>query len=352
MTHLMRSYRLLSSSASHLVLVGLLIAVAPLCTATRVQAQILPSLGGERAGTSGFQFLKIPVDARSTALGNSVVASANDASVLFWNPALAAQLTGTQIGLYQTAYVVDVTLSMAAAAFKLKNTGITIGGSIQAMDSGEMNVTTEFQPFGTGETFSLTDVAVGLTFSQALTDLFSYGITTKYIRESVIGVTATTIAFDLGVFYRIGSTGAQMAVAIRNFGFDAKPTGTIDRKVIEANPTRTESEFERIETPTTFHLSFMYELLRSDSANSLQLSAELSNPSDNAENVNVGAEYGWNQLLMFRLGYRFGIEEFQLPGIGIGIRIPLAGKYFRFDYGFSELERLGTIHRFGFNLFL
>lgn len=345
------TYRPLSPAGS-LSLAGGVIVLLLLCTVTSIHAQILPSLGGERAGTDGFQFLKIPIDARSTALGNSVVASANDASVLFWNPALAAQLPGNQIGLYQTAYVVNVTLSMAAATFRLKNTGITIGGSIQAMDSGEMDVTTEFQPFGTGQTFSLTDVAVGLTFSQALTDLFSYGLTTKYIRESVVGVTATTVAFDLGVFYRVGTTGAQMAVAIRNFGFDATPSGSIDRKVIADDPTKTETDFQRIGTPTTFHLSAMYEVLRSDSANSLRLSVELSNPSDNAENVNIGAEYEWNSLLMFRLGYRFGIEEFQLPGMGVGIRVPLGGKNFRFDYGFSELERLGTIHRFGFNLFL
>jgi hypothetical protein len=40
-----------------LVISALLLAASP------VAAQLLPSLGEERAGTSGFQFLKIPVDA-------------------------------------------------------------------------------------------------------------------------------------------------------------------------------------------------------------------------------------------------------------------------------------------------
>jgi Type IX secretion system protein PorV len=320
--------------------------------ALHARAQILPALGGERAGTSGFQFLKIPIDARSASLGNSVVASAADASVIFWNPALAAQLKGNHVGLYHTAYFVDVSLSMAAATYQLKNSGITIGGSIQSMNSGEMDVTTEFQPFGTGQTFQLTDIAVGLTISQALTDLFSYGITTKYIRESVVDITAQTVAFDMGIFYRVGSTGAQMAVAIRNFGFDAIPTGTIDRKVIADDPVKTEDEFERITPPTTFHLAAMYELLRSNPTNSVKLTGELSNPSDHSENVNFGAEYTWNDLLSLRIGYRFGIEEYRLPGMGIGLNVPLGGTQFRFDYGFSELERLGSIHRFGFNLVL
>jgi len=334
---------------------SLFLALVTLLCATFVStghAQILPALGGERAGTSGFQFLKIPIDARSASLGNSVVSSASDASALFWNPALASQLVGNHVGLYHTAYFVDVTLSMAAASYKIKNTGLAIGATIQTMNSGEMNVTTEFQPFGTGETFRLTDMALGVTISQALTDLFSYGITTKYIRESVVDITAQTVAFDLGVFYRVGSTGAQMAVAIRNFGFDAKPTGTIDRKVIADDPNVTEDEFDRITPPTTFHLGAMYELLRSDLTNSLKLTGELSNPSDHSENLNLGAEYTWNDMLSLRLGYRFGIEEYRLPGMGIGLNVPLGGTQFRFDYGFSELERLGSIHRFGFNLVL
>ena len=343
---------LLRSTYQTIAAAILIIGCTACFTASTANSQILPALGGERAGTSGFQFLKIPVDARSASLGNSVVASAADASVLFWNPALAAQLTGNHVGLYHTAYFVDVSLSMAAATFKIKNSGIAIGASIMAMNSGEMDVTTEFQPFGTGETFRLTDMAIGLTLSQALTDLFSYGITTKYIRESVVDITAQTIAFDLGIFYKVGSTGAQMAVAIRNFGFDAKPTGSIERKVIADDPIITEDDFDRVTPPTTFHLAVMYEMLRADPTNSLRLTGELSNPSDHSENINFGAEYIWNDLLSLRIGYRFGIEEYRLPGMGIGLNVPLGGTQFRFDYGFSELDRLGSIHRFGFNLVL
>ncbi|HBQ59637.1 MAG TPA: hypothetical protein DD671_08440, partial [Balneolaceae bacterium] len=43
---------------------------------------VFPSLGGSRSGTSGFQFLKINVDARSSALGGSNVADAMDGSAL------------------------------------------------------------------------------------------------------------------------------------------------------------------------------------------------------------------------------------------------------------------------------
>jgi hypothetical protein len=315
-----------------------------------VSGQLLPALGGERAGTSGFQFLKLPVDPRSAALGESVVASAFDVSALFWNPALAAQLTGLNLGFFHTAYFVDINLEYAAVAYRLPGSGITVGGSLQTLNSGEMDVTTEFQPFGTGQTFRLTDFAAGLTLAQQLTDLFSYGISSKLIRESVAGISTSSVVFDIGIFYRVGSTGAQMAVSVRNFGLDGTPGGTIERTVIAEDPTVTERSFDSITAPTTFHLAFVYEMLRSNPENDLQLSAQLNNPSDNSENWNVGVEYTWHNTLILRTGYRFGIEEFSTPSAGFGLHIPYVGPDFRFDYSFNRLERLGNVHRVGLNL--
>ncbi len=319
-------------------------------TAMPAAAQVLPSFGGDRAGTSGFQFLKIPTDPRGAALGQTVVANAFDASALFWNPALAAHTEGFQIGLNHAAYFADVNIEFLAMTYHLAGPDITLGASIQTLDSGEMNVTTEFQPFGTGETFRLSDIAAGLTLSQRLTDLFSYGLTTKYVRESVAGIDNTTIVFDLGIFYRIGTTGAQMAVSIRNFGFDGRPSGAIDRTVIGESSVVSESSFESVTPPTTFMMGLSYDLFHNDARNDLLFSAQLNNPNDNAENWNIGLEYTWNQTLVLRSGYRFGVEEYNTPSAGIGLHIPYFGPDLRFDYGFSKLERLGTIHRVGLNL--
>ena len=55
---------------------------------------------------------------------------------------------------------------------------------------------------------------------------------------------------------------------------------------------------------------------------------------------------------MLRAGYRFGVEEYDLPSFGAGINIPYVGPDLRFDYGFSRLERLGSVHRVGLSLSL
>lgn len=319
---------------------------------TPALAQIVPSFGGDRAGTSGFQFLKIPVDARSAALGQTVAANAFDASSLFWNPALAAQSSGLQVGFNHTAYFVDVSVQYASLLYTLNQTGITIGASLHTLNSGDMDVTTEFQPFGTGETFEFTGVAAGLTVAQSLTDLFSYGLTAKYVRESVAGLETNTVVFDLGVFYRVGSTGAQMAVAIRNFGLDGTPEGDIQRTVIGDITSVLEDDFESMTPPTTFLMGFTYNVFQANDQHELLLSGQLNNPNDNAENWNAGVEYTWNETLILRTGYRFGVEEYTTPSFGVGLVIPYLGPDLRFDYGFSRLDRLGSINRIGINLHL
>jgi hypothetical protein len=327
------------------------LALAAICLSDAT-AQILPSFGGDRAGTSGFQFLKIAVDGRSAAMGETVVANASDASALFWNPALAAKTEFFQLSVSHTAYFTDVNMEFLAATFKPKGSNFALGASVQTLSSGEMDVTTEFQPFGTGETFTFRDLAAGLTFSQSLTDLFSYGVTAKYVRESSAGISTSTVLFDLGIYYAVGNTGAAMGVAVRNFGLDGTPSGEIDRVVIGSPVPVVEDKFESITPPTTFLLGFSYELLRGQEANDLVVSAQLNNPNDNAENWNVGVEYIWNQILVLRAGYRFGIEEYDIPSFGAGINIPYFGRDLRFDYGFSRLSRLGTVHRVGLNVSL
>ncbi len=310
-------------------------------------AQILPSFGGDRSGTSGFQFLKIPADPRGSALGESAVATATDATSLFWNPALAAQASGPSFAVSHAEYFADVRLEYLAFLVPLSRPSLTIGASVFVLNSGDMDVTTEFEPFGTGERFRFVDLAAGLTVSQALTDLFSYGVTAKYIRESTAGVETQSVLFDIGVFYRVGSTRAQMAVAIRNFGPDADPTGELPRVVIDDPPSRLETEFESITPPTTFLLGAAYSVFPVESPNQLLVSAQLSNPNDNAENWNVGLEYVWRNTLILRSGYRFGIDERTLPAVGAGVLFDELGPELRFDYGYDQLERLGVVHRVG-----
>ena len=321
------------------------LALASLALAASASAQILPSYGEDRAGTAGFQFLEVPVDPRGAALGGTAVASASDASALFWNPALAARGSQTQLMGAHLRYFADVSMAYVAATQQVGP--FTLGAHVQTLDSGEMRVTDEFSgPGGTGQTFHYLGVVGGVTVSQALTDLFAYGVTAKVAREASADVAMTVPLLDLGVHYRVGETGASIGVAIRNFGLNGQADGEIERQTVEGQIV-VEDQFEDVVPPTTFMLGMSYDVIRQGD-HALSVSGQLTNPNDNAEQLNLGAEYLWNDLLALRTGYRFGVEEATLPSFGFGVVVPgLGERRLRADYAFGRLERLGTTHRIG-----
>lgn len=327
------------------LLLALPLAAAP------ATAQVLPSFGSDRAGTVGLQFLKIPADARSIALANTGVSTAHDASALFWNPALATEGSGRQVQLARASYFSGqlFTNNFAAATYPVGR--FVLGASVQVLDSGEMDVTTEVQPGGTGETFRFVDVALGATLSQKLTDQFAYGVTLKGIRESTADVNTTTAALDVGIHYKVGDTGARMAVAIRNFGLDGTPEGSLDR-IDPAAPggTAVVDSFAAITVPTSFLLGLSYDVKRLGPNHALTVSSQLYSPNDNASSLGLAAEYTFRDLLSLRTGYRFGGGDEAQFSAGGGVAFPALGARARFDYAYARYRLLGNVHAVGLHL--
>ncbi|MCH8494523.1 MAG: PorV/PorQ family protein [Balneolales bacterium] len=321
---------------------GLLLILGMLMSAETILAQrsIIPSLGGSRSGTSGFQYLKINVDARSSAMGGSNIAAASDVSALYLNPAMAVQRTGNQFYVGHTAYFADISMNYAGYIHRYRN--FAFGGALTYLDSGAMEETTEFDPFGTGRTFRTIHMAASLTMAQELTNLFSYGVSVKYLDERIEEIQTQTVVFDIGFFYRVGDTGLQFAIGLNNFGFDATPTGETSRTTLDG--VVIETDFESISPPTTFSIGTAYDAYRNENFSVLVTGAVI-NPSDNAERFALGTEFGYMDMFYTRLGYEFGVVEASLPSFGVGFNLPVLNYGLGVDYGFSTRDRLGSLHR-------
>ncbi|MBK98826.1 MAG: hypothetical protein CL672_08580 [Balneola sp.] len=305
------------------------------------------SFGQDRAGTEGFQFTKIPVDPRSAAMANSNMADAMDGSSLYWNPALSAETTGSEIMVSHTEYVAGIQQDYFSYIQRINS--YAIGVSVQYLGSGDIIETTEFQPFGTGRIFSTHHMAAGLSIAQKVTDLFSYGLTFKYLLEKVEEIQYQTGAIDFGFAYRVGDTGLRFAVGINNFGLDAAPDGNTQREslegVLELEPET------NISLPTRFHIGAAYDLV-DNQLNKVTFTVQITNPSDNAEQLNIGAEYSFMDQFHLRTGYEYGQLERIIPSLGGGISTPFAGHILRADYAYTRFERLGQIHRIGVSISL
>lgn len=301
---------------------------------------IAQSFGQDRAGTEGFQFTKIAVDPRSAAMGNSNMADAIDGSSLYWNPALAGRLNGSNLMIGHTAYFAGINVDYFSYIQKIGD--FAIGGSLQYLNSGDINETTEYQPFGTGRIFSTQHLAAGLSGSHQVTDLFSYGITLKFLMEKIEEISYSTGAIDFGFHYLVGDTGLRFAVGINNFGLDASPSGSTTQLSLSGAKDVEPEVYSSL--PTRFHIGAAYDLIETDQ-NKLVLTGQITNPSDNAEQFNIGAEYSFMRQFFVRSGYEFGIEERKIPSLGGGIEVKVLDTVLKADYAYTLYERLGEIHR-------
>lgn len=314
------------------ILIFLLIAIV------EVKPQLLPVLGGQRAGISTAQFLKIGVGGRASAMGDAFVAVANDASALYWNPAGLTQFNEHQVIFSHNKWVVDINHDFIGGVYHLDETN-TFGVSLTSLSMDEMKVTTEYAPFGTGEYFGFSDIAIALSYSRKMTDQFSFGGTVRYIEETLDKLKMRGFMIDLGTFYWTGLGSTRFAVTVTNFGNDLAPDG----EVILVG-SRTKSDWQSFSPPTMFRIGFALEPYQDDE-HIITTSIQLNHPNDNSENISTGFEYSWNKTVFLRGGYKFNVEE-QNFTFGAGVNAPISIAQFSLDYAYSNFSRLGSAHRF------
>ncbi len=301
-------------------------------------AQLFPTLGGQRAGISTAQFLKIGVGGRSSAMGESFIAVANDASALYWNPAGLVQFDKHQIIFSHNQWVADISHDFLGAVYHLDMEN-SFGISLTSLTMKDMPVRTEFAPFGTGEYFGFSDFAIAVTYARKMTDKFSFGGTVRYMEETLDKLKMRGVMIDLGTFYWTGLGSSRFAVSVTNFGNNLAPDGEI---VLIGK--RKKSEWQSFAPPTMFRIGFAFEPYENEE-HTITTSIQLNHPNDNSENVVTGFEYNWSKMLYLRGGYKFNVDE-QNFSFGVGINLPISFAECNFDYAYSNFVKLGSAHRF------
>ncbi len=302
------------------------------------KAQLFPQLGGQRAGISTAEFLKIGVGSRSASMGDAFVAIANDASALYWNPAGLVQFNQDQVIFSHNKWVVDINHDFLGAVYHLDGTN-AFGVAVTSLSTQDMPVTTEFAPFGTGEYFSYGDLAFAVTYSRKMTDKFSFGGTVRYIEETLDKLKMRGVMIDLGTYYWTGLGSTRFAVTVSNFGNQLAPDG----KVVLVGK-REKSYWQAFSPPTIFRIGFAFEPYESGD-NKITTSVQLNHPNDNSENISAGFEYSWKKIVFLRGGYLFNVPE-QNYSFGFGVNVPIRIAYCEVDYSFTNFTLLGNAQRF------
>lgn len=307
-------------------------------------SQLIPQLGNQRAGTSSLQFLKIGVGGRATGMGETFIAVSNDVTALYWNPAGLMQFEENGVHFSHTEWLVDLNHEFFGGVYRIGGNN-ALGLSVISLNTPAMQKTTEFQPNGTGEYFKYGDLGVGLTFARKLTQQFSFGVTVRYVEETLAELKMRGVMFDLGTYYWTGLSNTRFAVTISNFGPQVKPSGTVT-----TSTGGTVSDFQAFPPPTMFRIGFAYDPI-DNAVNKLTTSIQLNHPNDNAENLNLGAEYSYKNFLYLRAGYKFNVES-ENYSAGIGVKAPISMTTAALDYSVANFKDLGFTHRLSINLLL
>lgn len=317
-----------------------------------------PSRAQSRTGTALGQFLLIEPSARLTAIGNAGVASDGELEGAYYNPAAAGRITKLEFQLAHIDWLADIRYDYLAASIPLRGWG-TGFATLSSLNSGEIDVRTVSQPLGTGERYTVSDLAIGLGFARAITDRFSAGLQVRYFQETVWHTSAGTVTFDVGSIYRIRPDGLQIGSSITNFGTSGRFSGRDLRITYDGDPSRAgdngalpgQRYVQDYAVPVLFRVGVGMPW-RPAPDWKLWFSAEAHHPNSNPESMNAGAEATFRDLVSVRAGYQnlFVKDSEEGLALGAGFKGRLQSFDYRVDYAWADHGRLGDVHRVSLSL--
>jgi len=307
------------------------------------QAQLIPNFGGERAGLSALSFLKNDVSPRSLGIAGASSSLSGDGYSVYQNPAAMFQLEGTAVTLTNNFLGAGINQSFISLIVPLKNKTTALAGSLNTLTTGEILERTEFQPFGTGRIVYGTNMALGMSYSQQLSDQFSLGLSLKYVYENLADFTNHTLTTDIGFLYRLDVRDLQFSVLLRNFGGSSSLSGSYLASSYNRN---TVANLDKNTMPNVFSIGISITAWEKEDHH-LMAAFQLNHPNDNAENYRLGAEYSYHDLLFVRTGFRLNVKGQVYPSMGMGVRTNIGAHSLYIDYATNPTQYLGWQHLIG-----
>lgn len=304
-----------------------------------------------KVGSAGAQFLKIGVGSRYQGMGEASAAVANDVYSMYWNPAGLVEVENSAVGFTNVNWVLDIKLNYVGFAKNFQDLGVFgVSASILSMDKQE--ITTFSQQDGTGNQYSASSYAIGISFARQMTAKFAFGATVKYLGERIHQEKAEGLGFDFGTLLYTGFRSLRMGMSITNLGRDMKfegPDLDVNFDPLEGEGANADIGGRLKSTPYDLPLIFRFGVAYDFNVGPksvLTMSGELKHPSDNVRQEALGAEFSYNERFFLRSGYQFNTDE-QSLAFGGGLRTDLTkGTKLVIDYAWQDLGRLQNAQRF------
>lgn len=282
-----------------------------------------------KMGTAGATELRIPVGTRSTGMAGAVAGDVRGTEALFWNPAGAVGIEGTDAYISYRSYIADMYVTYVGVVSRFSYGAI--GVSAKVLSLGDIYVTTETAWEGTGEVYAINVPVLGLTYAIDLTDRVYFGITGMYFSEKIMDTQASGLAFDLGFQYMVPWRTLKLGLVMKNYGRRISFSGAGFEYAVqapgddpEAAPRIMSLSAAPFELPSYFQigLSYTWEFANN---RSFILNGDFQSNNFSDDEWRVGGEYIFNDTFYLRGGYVYSRQAEYLygPALGLGARFEL-----------------------------
>lgn len=283
----------------------------------------------ENAGTSAFSFLKINQGARPVAMGGAFTGLADDEAALYYNPAglVDPDIIKPRFVAGYHNYFLDIQSGMVGYMRPFKEK-FAFGVHMSYLSLGEF---TETDVVGNElGTFNGSDWVFGVSMAYQQSYQLSFGVTAKFIYESIEEYSATGLALDLGAKYASDRRRWTAGIMLQNIGTQLSALNGGEKDGL----------------PTTLRLGGGAK----PRGVPVQFSADIIAPFDNDIDFAIGAEFyelkpfylrmGWNS---FGDNYKSDDSDDSLAGFTFGLGVDYKG--LQLSYALTPGADLGESHR-------
>jgi hypothetical protein len=228
-----------------------------------------------------------------------------------------------------------------------------------SLNSGDIPVRTVAQPLGTGELFSVSDMALGLGFAHKFSLRFAAAVQVNYLQETIFHSSAGTVTFTAGTLYRTSANGLRIGASLSNFGTSAQYTGDNLAITYDNVPGQNGDNgalpgarsTDSFAVPVAFRVGLAQPLVLG-STTRLLFAVDAVHPSDNSESMGLGAEATFRDAVSLRAGWQGLFLQDSEVGLtaGAGFRGTLDAARYHVDYAWADQGRLDNTQRFSFGI--
>jgi hypothetical protein len=263
--------------------------------------------------------LKIPLTARSAALGESTVADPGQISTWFVNPANLFSAAPLAVSLTHSQWIQEIQTELLATRIPVASGTLGAGVSTISVPGIEIRDV----PGPSLGTFSARFVSFQIGYAQNVTTDLVLGASAKYLYEKLYVDEATGFGFDAGIIYSSSIQGLKAGLAVTNLG------------------GLQQFQNDRSDLPAMSRVGASYAIPLDEFDLSVS-GAWANNLQDRESHLQGSLEATYSQKFSLRFGCQTGYESRALSA-GIGVHF----ESIQFDYAYVPFALgLGDSHLF------